>query len=44
MILNVKYYVDIVKEKFVFRKFIKVFNEIINLGYSGVIKIEDVLE
>ncbi|HBG2771792.1 TPA: replicative DNA helicase [Clostridioides difficile] len=41
---NVKYYADIVKEKSVLRKLIKVSNEIINLGYSGATKIEDVLE
>ncbi|MDV9799700.1 replicative DNA helicase [Clostridioides difficile] len=42
--LNVKYYADIVKEKSVLRKLIKASNEIINLGYSGATKIEDVLE
>ncbi|OFU42744.1 replicative DNA helicase [Clostridium sp. HMSC19B01] len=41
---NVKYYADIVKEKSVLRKLIKASNEIINLGYSGATKIEDVLE
>ena len=41
---NVKYYADIVKEKSVLRKLIKASNEIINLGYSGASKIEDVLE
>lgn len=41
---NVKYYADIVKEKSILRKLIKASNEIINLGYSGATKIEDVLE
>ena len=41
---NVKYYADIVKEKSVLRKLIKVSNDIINLGYDGSTKIEDVLE
>ena len=41
---NVKYYADIVKEKSVLRKLIKTSNDIINLGYDGSTKIEDVLE
>ena len=41
---NVKYYADIVKEKSVLRKLIKVSNDIINLGYDGSTKIEDVLD
>ncbi|MGL5313029.1 MAG: replicative DNA helicase [Peptostreptococcaceae bacterium] len=41
---NVKYYADIVKEKSVLRKLIKASNDIINLGYDGASKIEDVLE
>ena len=41
---NVKYYADIVKEKSVLRKLIKASNDIINLGYDGSTKIEDVLE
>ncbi|RDY25507.1 replicative DNA helicase [Romboutsia weinsteinii] len=41
---NVKYYADIVKEKSVLRKLIKASNDIINLGYDGATKIEDVLD
>jgi replicative DNA helicase len=41
---NVKYYADIVKEKSVLRKLIKASNDIINLGYDGSTKIEDVLD
>ena len=41
---NVKYYADIVKEKSVLRQLIKASNDIINLGYDGAIKVEDVLE
>ncbi|MEG2983921.1 MAG: replicative DNA helicase [Peptostreptococcaceae bacterium] len=41
---NVKYYADIVKEKSVLRKLIKASNDIINLGYDGGTKIEDVLD
>ena len=41
---NVKYYSDIVKEKSVLRKLIKVSNDIIDIGYDGSTKIEDVLE
>ncbi|MEG2246751.1 MAG: replicative DNA helicase [Peptostreptococcaceae bacterium] len=41
---NVKYYADIVKEKSVLRKLIKASSEIINLGYDGSSKIEDVLD
>ena len=41
---NVRYYADIVKEKSVLRKLIKASNDIINLGYDGANKIEDVLD
>ncbi|WP_373600144.1 replicative DNA helicase [Paraclostridium bifermentans] len=41
---NVKYYADIVKEKSVLRKLIKVSNDILNLGYDSSIKVEDILE
>ncbi len=41
---NVKYYADIVKEKSVLRQLIKASNDIINLGYDGSTKVEDVLE
>lgn len=41
---NVKYYSDIVKEKSVLRKLIKVSNDILNLGYDSSIKVEDILE
>ncbi len=41
---NVKYYADIVKEKSVLRQLIKASNDIINLGYDGSSKVEDVLE
>ncbi|MGL5507189.1 MAG: replicative DNA helicase, partial [Paraclostridium sp.] len=41
---NVKFYADIVKEKSVLRKLIKASNDIINLGYDGATKIEDVLD
>ena len=41
---NVKYYADIVKEKSVLRQLIKASNDIINLGYDGTTKVEDVLE
>lgn len=41
---NVKYYSDIVKEKSVLRKLIKVSNDILNLGYDNSTKVEDLLE
>ncbi|RDY23452.1 replicative DNA helicase [Romboutsia maritimum] len=41
---NVKYYSDIVKEKSVLRQLIRASNDIINLGYDGATKVEDVLE
>ncbi|MEF9991507.1 MAG: replicative DNA helicase [Paraclostridium sp.] len=41
---NVKYYADIVKEKSVLRKLIKVSNDILNLGYDSSIKVEEILE
>ncbi|GAA0864960.1 replicative DNA helicase [Paraclostridium tenue] len=41
---NVKYYSDIVKEKSVLRKLIKVSNDILNLGYDSSTKVEDILE
>lgn len=41
---NVKYYADIVKEKSVLRKLIKVSNDILNLGYDKSVKVEDILE
>lgn len=41
---NVKYYADIVKEKSVLRKLIRVSNDILNLGYDSSIKLEDILE
>ena len=41
---NVKYYADIVKEKSVLRKLIKVSNDILNLGYENSVKVEDILE
>ncbi len=41
---NVKYYADIVKEKSVLRKLIKVSNDILNLGYDSSTKVEDILE
>ncbi|GIM33689.1 replicative DNA helicase [Paraclostridium bifermentans] len=41
---NVKYYADIVKEKSVLRKLIRVSNDILNLGYDSSIKVEDILE
>ncbi|CEO20334.1 replicative DNA helicase [Paraclostridium sordellii] len=41
---NVKYYADIVKEKSVLRKLIKVSNDILNSGYDSSIKVEDLLE
>ena len=41
---NVKYYADIVKEKSVLRKLIKVSNDILNSGYDSSIRVEDLLE
>ena len=41
---NVKYYSDIVKEKSVLRKLIKVSNDILNLGYDNSTKVEELLE
>ncbi|MGL4796776.1 MAG: replicative DNA helicase, partial [Paraclostridium sp.] len=37
-------YADIVKEKSVLRKLIKVSNDILNLGYDKSVKVEDILE
>ena len=39
---NVKYYADIVKEKSVLRQLIKASNDIINLGYDGTTKVENI--
>lgn len=41
---NIKYYVNIVKEKSISRQLISAANDIINLGYDGSAKVEDVLE
>ena len=41
---NIKYYVNIVKEKSILRQLISAANDIINLGYDGSAKVEDVLE
>ncbi|MDR0880697.1 MAG: replicative DNA helicase [Clostridioides sp.] len=41
---NVKYYVDIVKEKSVLRQLIKASNDIISLGYDKSTKVADVLD
>ena len=41
---NIKYYVNIVKEKSISRKLISAANDIINLGYDGSAKVEYVLE
>lgn len=41
---NIKYYVNIVKEKSISRQLISAANDIINLGYDGSAKIEYVLE
>ena len=41
---NVKYYADIVKEKSVLRKLIKVSNVILNSGYDNSVKVEEILE
>ncbi|MGN1033808.1 MAG: replicative DNA helicase, partial [Intestinibacter sp.] len=41
---NIKYYVNIVKEKSIVRQLISAANDIINLGYDGSAKVEDVLE
>lgn len=41
---NIKYYVNIVKEKSIVRQLISAANDIINLGYDASTKVEDVLE
>ena len=41
---NVKYYADIVKEKSVLRKLIKVSKDILNSGYDNSVKVEEILE
>ncbi|WP_455543714.1 replicative DNA helicase [Intestinibacter sp.] len=41
---NIKYYVNIVKEKSISRQLISAANDIINLGYDSSTKVEDVLE
>ena len=41
---TIKYYVNIVKEKSISRQLISAANDIINLGYDGSAKVEDVLE
>lgn len=41
---NIKYYVNIVKDKSVVRQLISAANDIINSGYDGSLKIGDVLE
>ena len=41
---NVKYYADIVQEKSVLRKLIKVSNDILNSGYDNSVKVEEILE
>ena len=41
---NIKYYVNIVKEKSISRQLISAANDIINLGYDGSAKVEYVLE
>ena len=41
---NIKYYVNIVKEKYISRQLISAANDIINLGYDGSAKVEYVLE
>jgi replicative DNA helicase len=42
--LNVKYYADIVKEKSSLRKLLKLSGDLISLGYSDSVKVEDILE
>ena len=41
---NIKYYINIVKEKSISRQLISAVNDIINLGYDSSTKVEDVLE
>ena len=41
---NIKYYINIVKEKSIPRQLISAANDIINLGYDSSTKVEDVLE
>ena len=41
---NIKYYVNIVKDKSVVRQLISAVNDILNSGYDGSLKIGDVLE
>ena len=41
---NIKYYINIVKEKSISRQLISAANDIINLGYDSSTKVEDVLE
>ncbi|MGM9535833.1 MAG: replicative DNA helicase [Intestinibacter sp.] len=41
---NIKYYINIVKEKSIVRQLISAANDIINLGYDSSAKVEDVLE
>lgn len=41
---NIQYYVKIVKEKSIVRQLISAANDIINLGYDGSAKVDDVLE
>ena len=41
---NIKYYINIVKEKSISRQLISAANDIINLGYDGSAKVEYVLE
>ena len=41
---NIKYYVNIVKEKSIVRQLISAANDIINLSYDSSAKVEDVLE
>lgn len=41
---NIKYYVNIVKEKSISRQLISAANDIINLGYDGSAKVEYILE
>lgn len=41
---NIKYYINIVKEKSISRQLISAANDIINLGYDSSTKVEEVLE
>lgn len=41
---NIKYYINIVKEKSISRQLISAANDIINLGYDSTTKVEDILE